>query len=120
MSPHERSVVFQERTVALQRAFGSESRVSLSPTPPGHYMRITGRSSTPVNHGVMVIEGVIDEDYCGDDDVLKLQVWNFTDTPSRVPLQARIAQGIFIPVTKGQFVETNQMGESRGGFGSTG
>jgi dUTP pyrophosphatase len=89
-------------------------------TPPGHYMRITGRSSTPMKHEVMVIEGVIDQDYCGDDDVLALQVWNFTDTPSRVPLQARIAQGIFIPVATGRFVETNKMGESRGGFGSTG
>jgi dUTP pyrophosphatase len=89
-------------------------------TPPDHYLRITGRSSTPTKYGIMVIEGVIDQDYSGDDDVLKLQVWNFTEKRQRIPLQSRIAQGIFIPVTRGQFVHTTKMGESRGGFGSTG
>jgi dUTP pyrophosphatase len=89
-------------------------------TPKDHYLRITGRSSTPRKWGVQIIEGVIDEDYCGDDDVIKLQVWNFTDRPQTLPMGARIAQGIFIPITRGTFVPTDKMGQSRGGFGSTG
>lgn len=89
-------------------------------TPADHYMRITGRSSTPNKFGVQVIEGVIDEDYCGDDDVLRLQLWNFTEEPKRVPLQSRIAQGIFVPITRVKFDQADAMGKSRGGFGSTG
>lgn len=102
---------------------GSITRVTTGlviATPDAHYLRITGRSSTPGRYGVQVIEGVIDQDYSGDDDVLKLQLWNFSDSPKRIPLQSRIAQGIFIPVTRGEFVHTTKMGESRGGFGSTG
>lgn len=88
--------------------------------PPGHMLYLTFRSSTPKRYGVMVLEGILDEDYCGDDDHVKLQLWNFTDKPQTIPLGTRIAQGIFVPVTRGEFVEVDKMGESRGGFGSTG
>lgn len=88
--------------------------------PPGHMLYLTFRSSTPKRHGVMVLEGILDEDYCGDDDHVKLQLWNFTDKPQTIPLGTRIAQGIFVPVTRGEFIEVENMGKSRGGFGSTG
>lgn len=89
-------------------------------TPADNYLRITGRSSTPRKWGVHVIEGVIDSDYSGDDDVLKLQVWNPGNRAIELPRFARIAQGIFIPILRPKFVEQESMGDSRGGFGSTG
>lgn len=89
-------------------------------TPPGHMLYITFRSSTPGRLGITVLTGIVDEDYSGDDDVLKLQVWNFSQEPKRVEMGARIAQGIFVPVVRGNFVKVDQMGASRGGFGSTG
>lgn len=88
--------------------------------PPNHMLYITFRSSTPVRHGIIILEGIVDEDYCGDDDELGLQVWNFTQEVKRIPAGTRIAQGMFIPVTHGQFILREHMGKSRGGYGSTG
>lgn len=96
-------------------------------TPPDHMLYITFRSSTPRRYGVTVLEGIVDEDYCGPDDVLHLQLQNlapqnnFSFWTMDVPAGTRLAQGIFIPVTHGHFLEIeNTSGESRGGFGSTG
>ena len=66
--------------------------------------------------------GVIDADYCGPDDEVKIQVLNFTSQPVRVEKGDRIAQGLFIPVTRAAWRETQgdlRQG-SRGGFGATG
>jgi dUTP pyrophosphatase len=90
-------------------------------TPPGHMLYITFRSSTPRKHGITVLEGIVDEDYCGDDDVLHLQVQNLGGFKT-ILRGTRIAQGIFVPVTQGHFkmVEEEALGANRGGFGSTG
>jgi dUTP pyrophosphatase len=65
--------------------------------------------------------GTIDRDYCGDNDEILLSVYNFTDEEVVVEKGERIAQGMFIRIDSGNFVEVEKMGESdRGGFGSTG
>ena len=48
--------------------------------PPGHFLGIFARSSTPLKKGLMVANGVgvIDQDYCGPADEVKIQVLNFT------------------------------------------
>ena len=48
--------------------------------PPGHLLGIFARSSTPLKKGLMVANGVgvVDSDYCGPDDEVKVQVLNFT------------------------------------------
>ena len=48
--------------------------------PAGHFLGIFARSSTPLKRGLMVANGVgvIDEDYCGPADEVKIQVLNFT------------------------------------------
>lgn len=92
--------------------------------PEGHFLGVFARSSTPLKRGLMVANGVgvVDADYCGPHDEVKIQVLNFTSQPVRVEKGDRIAQGLFIPVTRAAWRETQgdlRQG-SRGGFGATG
>jgi dUTP pyrophosphatase len=92
--------------------------------PAGHFLGIFARSSTPMKKGLMVANGVgvVDEDYCGPADEVKIQVLNFTDAPVEVRRGDRIAQGLFIPFTRATWQEgSGDLREgSRGGFGATG
>jgi dUTP pyrophosphatase len=92
--------------------------------PEGHFLGIFARSSTPLKRGLMVANGVgvIDEDYCGPADEVKIQVLNFTAGTVRVRKGDRIAQGVFVPVTRATWTESDaDLREgSRGGFGATG
>jgi dUTP pyrophosphatase len=92
--------------------------------PAGHFLGIFARSSTPLKRGLMVANGVgvIDCDYCGETDEIKVQVLNFTDRQVIVQAGDRIAQGLVIPVTRAEWVETSGAlrDGSRGGFGATG
>jgi dUTP pyrophosphatase len=92
--------------------------------PAGHFLGIFARSSTPMKKGLMVANGVgvVDEDYCGPSDEVKIQVLNFTDAPVEVKRGDRIAQGLFIPFTRATWQEeSGDLREgSRGGFGATG
>jgi dUTP diphosphatase len=92
--------------------------------PPGHFLGIFARSSTPLKKGLMVANGVgvIDQDYCGAADEVKIQVLNFTAAPVQVAKGDRIAQGLFIPVARADWQESDGdlRDGSRGGFGATG
>jgi dUTP pyrophosphatase len=92
--------------------------------PQGHFLGIFARSSTPLKRGLMVANGVgvVDEDYCGPNDEVKIQVLNFTTGTVHVKKGDRIAQGLFIPVMRAAWRETeSDLREgSRGGFGATG
>ena len=92
--------------------------------PPGHFLGIVARSSTPLKKGLMVANGVgiIDQDYCGPADEVKIQVLNFTAAPVHVAKGDRIAQGLFIPVARADWQEEDGdlRDGSRGGFGATG
>ena len=106
------------------------SAIALVPTalaievPDGHILGIFARSSTPLRRGLMVANGVgvIDRDYCGPADEIKVQVFNFTASPVQVTKGDRIAQGLFIPVSRAAWQEADRdlRNESRGGFGATG
>lgn len=90
--------------------------------PEGYMLALVSRSSTPKKKGLLKPHsiGVIDQDYCGDQDELKIQVYNFSDKPTTVEKGEKIAQGVFIRVDKFDWNEVEQMNsESRGGFGST-
>ena len=91
-------------------------------TPPGYMLLLTMRSSTPRRKGLLIPHGlgVIDQDYCGEGDELMVQVYNFRDEAVTVQRGERIAQGIFVPVTRVVWHEVGDVGEGRGGFGSTG
>ena len=92
--------------------------------PAGMFLGIFARSSTPLKKGLMVANGVgvIDQDYCGPADEVKIQVLNFTAAPVQVARGDRIAQGLYIPVARAdwQEVDDDLRNGSRGGFGATG
>ena len=92
-------------------------------TPPGTMLLVTARSSTPRRKGLSVPHGVgiIDQDYSGDEDEIRCQVYNFRGEPVLVQRGERIAQGIVVPIMRVVWDEVPSMGRpSRGGFGSTG
>jgi dUTP pyrophosphatase len=91
--------------------------------PTGHFLGIFARSSTPLKRGLVVSNGVgvIDPDYSGPDDEVRIQVWNITDTPAEVRRGDRIAQGIVLPAPRVTWNEVAEIREvTRGGFGATG
>jgi dUTP pyrophosphatase len=92
--------------------------------PDGYFLGIFARSSTPLRRGLIVSNGVgvIDADYCGANDEIKIQVLNVSRQPVTVKAGDRIAQGLFLPVARAAWVETNEdlRAGSRGGFGGTG
>lgn len=90
--------------------------------PHGCFLGIFARSSTPLKRGLMVANGVgvVDPDYAGPDDEIKIQVVNFTREDALIQRGDRIAQGIFIPCVRAEWQEGETRETSRGGFGSTG
>ncbi len=90
--------------------------------PHGCFLGIFARSSTPLKRGLMVANGVgvIDPDYAGPNDEVKVQVLNFTRDEVLVRRGDRIAQGIVIPCVRVEWSEGEVRPTSRGGFGSTG
>jgi dUTP diphosphatase len=90
--------------------------------PPGYMLLLTMRSSTPRRKGLLIPNGIgiIDQDYSGEGDELRVQVFNFREEAVTVKRGERIAQGIFVPIARATWVEEDEMGTGRGGFGSTG
>jgi dUTP pyrophosphatase len=90
--------------------------------PHGWCLMVCLRSSTPRKFGVMQPHGVgiIDEDYRGPKDEVKLQLLNFTSAPTVIPAGSRIAQGLFVRVDRARWSVHDPGESSRGGFGSTG
>ena len=91
--------------------------------PPEHVLLIISRSSLPTKRGLIVPQsvGVIDQDFCGPNDELLIQVQNATDKPVEVKKGDRLCQGLVVPVAKAVFEEVDSLEtSSRGGWGSTG
>ncbi len=91
--------------------------------PKGYMLVIASRSSTPKRKGLTPPHGfgIIDHDYCGPEDEIKIQVYNFSGEDVTIERGEKIAQGVFVRVDKFEFEEVDRLGEkSRGGFGSTG
>jgi dUTP pyrophosphatase len=104
-------------------------QVALVPTglviavPPGHFLGVFARSSTPLKRGLMVANGVgiVDADYQGPNDEIKVEVYNFTNAPVAVRAGDRLAQGVVIPFVRAEWIETDSVeAPDRGGFGSSG
>jgi dUTP pyrophosphatase len=91
--------------------------------PPRMFLAVFARSSTPLKRGLMVANGVgvVDADYCGPTDEIRIPVVNITSSPVVVKAGDRIAQGILLPSPQVAWEEVEELRpESRGGFGSTG
>jgi dUTP pyrophosphatase len=90
--------------------------------PAGYFLAVLARSSTPLKRGLIVANavGIIDSDYCGAADEVKIQVMNVTSAPVTVARGDRIAQALVLPAPRVEFEEVEATAPSRGGFGSTG
>jgi len=67
--------------------------------------------------------GIIDFDYCGEEDEILIPLYNVTEKEASIGSQERIAQAIFLKVDIPHLVEITKEelpSKSRGGFGSTG
>ena len=86
------------------------------------FLGIFARSSTPLRRGLMIANGVgvVDPDYCGATDEVKIAVMNFTAEPVTVRAGDRIAQGILLHAPHVEWVEGAADASPRGGFGSSG
>lgn len=67
--------------------------------------------------------GIIDFDYCGEEDEVMIPVVNLSDEEVLIQAHEKIAQAVFLKVTFPEIVEITKeelSNSSRGGFGSTG
>ena len=90
--------------------------------PEGHVLGVFARSSTPLKRGLMVANGVglVDSDYRGPADEIKIEVVNFTQAPVQVRRGDRLAQGVVLKFERADWLEGEAAAVTRGGFGSTG
>jgi len=90
--------------------------------PAGYMLAVASRSSTPKKKGLTPPHGfgIIDHDYCGPTDEIKIQVYNFSSVAVTIERGEKIAQGVFVRVDKFEWQEVDSIREeNRGGFGST-
>lgn len=90
--------------------------------PKGYEAHLAPRSSTFKNYGILQVNsvGVVDESYCGENDIWKMPVYATRDTV--INENERICQfRIMQKMPEIEIIETDFLeGEDRGGFGSTG
>jgi dUTP pyrophosphatase len=92
-------------------------------TPKGYMLMLTARSSLAKKKGLKMANGVgtIDQDYCGEDDEIKLLLHNYTKQNVKIKKGERLAQGLFVKIDTAQWEEVEKTNNTnRGGFGSTG
>lgn len=90
--------------------------------PDGYFVLLAPRSSTH-KLGIMGINsiGIMDRDYCGNDDEYHFAVRNFTDKPVIIEKGTRLCQLVLIKCEIFEFEQVDTMPDpSRGGFGTTG
>lgn len=112
--------VTRETTVIPATSVGRIPGNVVVKVPEGYMLFVRDRSSTIAKKGLLITAGVIDQDYCGEEDEILLQFLNPTSEAVTIERGERVAQGIFIKVEKGEWKEVQKMEEkSRGGFGTT-
>jgi len=92
-------------------------------TPKNYMLTVVTRSSTPKRLGLSVPHGIgiIDQDFCGSEDEVTIQVYNFTDQTVKITKGQRIGQATFIRINKVKWQEIQTVkNKTRGGIGSTG
>lgn len=90
--------------------------------PKGHVLILASRSSN-AKKGIILANsiGVIDQDYCGPEDMLHLSVRNIGKEAYTVQKGERIAQGLIVPIATAEFNEVSSLAApNRGGYGTTG
>lgn len=89
--------------------------------PKNCWLQIVPRSSTFKNYGIIQTNsfGVVDQEYCGDNDILMMPVLATMDIT--IPANTRICQFTLVEDVLFKIKEVDELeGPDRGGFGSTG
>lgn len=90
--------------------------------PEGYYARVLPRSSTAMKWGILLANsmGIIDHEYCGDDDIWMFPAYAFRDTT--IPKGTRICQFCIAKQEEEfNFEQVDSLNNhNRGGLGSTG
>jgi dUTP pyrophosphatase len=90
--------------------------------PVGYHSILMSRSSTQ-KLGITPANGLglIDQDYCGDNDELHFAVINHTDHEIKIEKGTRLAQLLIEKTETIEILEVEKLdGPNRGGFGTTG
>ena len=116
-------IIAREDTIIEPRAIAMVPSNLIVEVPTGYMLVVASRSSTPSKKGLTPPHGfgIIDHDYCGPEDEIKVLVYNFSASSVEVKRGEKIAQGVFVRIDKFEWEEVLEIeGASRGGFGSTG
>jgi len=90
--------------------------------PKDYFLMIASRSSTPIKKHLFVANGigVINQDYNGDEDEIKVEFYNFSSKVVKITKGERIAQALLVKISKPELkLQKFNKKKSRGGFGST-
>lgn len=115
-------IICRKDTVLKPKEIGLIPSNNIIETPKGYALVLAPRSSMPKKTGLSFPHsiGVIDQDYCGDDDEIMIQVYNPSAKKVTVRRGEKIAQGMFLKVETAGWVEVKSHKKpTRGGFGST-
>ncbi len=90
--------------------------------PIGYFLMLIARSSLS-KKGLMLPNGVgvIDRDFHGRNDEIRILLYNFSERPVQIKRGERLAQGLILGFQKVEWEEVEILeSQSRGGFGTTG
>lgn len=113
----------QEEVVFAPGEFKLIETGTVVEVPKGYVLQTQPRSSTFKKHGLIQTNsvGIIDQDYCGDNDTIKFPYLNMKNEEVIIEAGTRIGQGMFVKIEQAEFKVVESMGnDDRGGFGSTG
>ncbi len=116
-------ILAREEIIVPSKAIAMVPANIIVEVPKEYMLIVASRSSTPMKKGLMPPHGfgIIDHDYCGPNDEIRVLVYNFKDEEVLISRGEKIAQGVFVHIDKFEWEEVDEIKEeSRGGFGSTG
>lgn len=90
--------------------------------PDGHFALMSPRSSMP-KLGIIQLNsvGIIDQDYCGNNDEYLLLAQNYTDQTVDIPKGTRLVNCTVLKTSQFEIIESEDLDSpDRGGFGTTG
>lgn len=113
-------VYVRETTVIEPNSIGRVPVNVIIEIPKGYMLLLKDRSSTAKKKGLICTPGFIDQDFCGPEDEIMLQFYNFQKEPVIIKRSERLGQAAFVKVDIADWEEVDQMDKpTRGGFGST-
>lgn len=114
-------VTVRETTIIEPNSIGRIPVNVIIEIPKGCMLLLKDRSSTAMKKGLICTPGFIDQDFCGDEDEIMLQFYNFQKEPVVLERGERLGQAAFVKIDIAQWEEVDVISKnSRGGFGSTG